>query len=311
MRLSATMRLTALCLSLVLFCACGPVYMPAQTPAPVAASHPQAVEVAVPVPQPVATVPTNPVPAVSAAAALVLDGVTGRILAAKNPDTQRAVASTQKLLTALVVTESGPLSDPVTIALSDTRVEPSKIYVRAGETYTRAALVKALLVKSGNDVAKALARDVAGSEDVFVAKMNSRARSLGMLNSHFKNPHGLTEEGQYSTARDLAMLAQEVYRSPALRNFMAVKAYDFSRPSGQTKLLENTNQLLSKIGYCTGMKTGTTRASGRCLISCGELNGRLAFVVVLGAKTESALFQDSENLLRWALERSPTASAAN
>lgn len=252
---------------------------------------------------PTGLLPSQPVPAITAKAAIVMDGVTGRILAAKNPDERRAVASTQKILTALVALEAGPMSDPVTVEDADTRVEPSKVYIRTGETYTRVALIKALMVKSGNDVAKALARDVAGSEEAFISRMNSKALSLGMRNSNFKNPHGLTEEGQYSTARDIAILAKEAYQSPVMRGFVRTKSYSFSRPSGETKTLTNTNQLLSKVPYCTGMKTGTTRASGRCLVSAGELNGRLAIVVVLGASSESVLYKDSEALLRWSLER--------
>lgn len=247
--------------------------------------------------------PNRPVPAISSAAAVVMDGVTGRLLAAKNPDERRAVASTQKLLTALVTLEDGPLSDPVTVVTSDTRVEPSKIYIRAGESYSRAALVKALMVKSGNDVAKALARDVAGNEPAFSALMNRRAASLGMRNSNFMNPHGLTEEGQYSSARDVAILAKAAYQRPAIRSFARTKSYTFTRPDGQTKTLSNTNKLLSRVPYCTGMKTGTTNASGRCLVSSGELDDRFVIVVVLGASNETMLYSDSENLLRWGLER--------
>lgn len=282
--------------------------------APVPASYPPQVRqgqtATMPVPvlapavePPVNLLPSQPIPPISAQAAIVMDGVTGRILAAKNPDERRAVASTQKLLTALVAIESGPLSDPVTVEQADTQVEPSKVYIRANETYTRAALVKALMVKSGNDVAKAIARDVAGSEPAFVSRMNARASSLGMQNSLFKNPHGLTEEGQYSTARDIGILAREAYQSPVLRDFVRTKSYTFSRPSGDSKTLTNTNQLLGRVAYCTGMKTGTTNASGRCLVSSGELNGRLTIVVVLGASNESVLYKESEALLRWSLER--------
>ncbi len=136
----------------------------------------------------------------------------------------------------------------------------------------------------------------------FAKVMNRKARSLGMRHSNFLNPHGLTASGQYSTARDMAICARAVYSSATLRGIISTKAYTFRFSNGRTKLLENTNRVLKKLPYCNGMKTGTTRASGRCLISSGTLNGRTAIVVVLGTKT-ATVWTDSEKLLRWALER--------
>lgn len=245
--------------------------------------------------------PSTGTPVIRAESAIVIDMVSGRILYEKNARSQRAVASTQKLLTALVAIRSGSLKDPVTIAQSDTLVEPSKLYVKAGETYTREALVKALLVKSGNDIALSLARDISGSKEAFAARMNSTARSLGMNQSNFVNPHGLTEPGQYSTALDIAILAREVQKQPFLRDCMRTKSYTFTYADGRTRLLKNTNKVLTRLPYCTGMKTGTTNASGRCLVSSGIYNGKGVIAVVL--KSNSAnVWTDSEKLLRWALE---------
>lgn len=244
--------------------------------------------------------PTNS-PIVRAESAIVLDATSGRILYQKNARTERAVASTQKLLTALVVSRSGPLSDPVTVTTSDTQVEPSKLYVKPGETYARKTLVKALLVRSGNDIAKALARDVAGTEANFCNRMNEMARAVGMRQSHFKNPHGLTEPGQYSTALDIALLGRQVMKHPFLRECMRIKNYTFTYSDGRTKVLKNTNKLLTRLPYCTGMKTGTTNASGRCLISAGTYKGRSVIAVALGS-TSAEIWNDSEKLLRWALE---------
>ena len=245
------------------------------------------------------SLPSVNAPAIAAKSAVVIDTISGRILYQKNARSPRAVASTQKLLTALCVVKSGPLADPVTIQASDTAVEPSKIYVRAGENYTRRDLVKALLVKSGNDVAKALARDVSGSEAAFAALMNNTARSIGMSQSNFINPHGLTEEGQYSTALDIAILAREVTKVPFYRECMRTKEFVFQFPDGRTKTLTNTNKVLSRLNYCTGMKTGYTRASGRCLVSSGVLNGKAVIAVTLGS---TEVWDDSVKLLRWALE---------
>jgi len=246
--------------------------------------------------------PSVTTPQLTAKRAVVIDAITGRILYQKNARTPCAVASTQKLLTALCVARAGSLEDPVTVIEADTNVVPSKLYIRAGEQYTRRQLVKGLLVKSGNDLAKALARDVSGSEAAFVALMNRTAANIGMTQSHFKNPHGLTEEGQQSTALDIAILAREVNKIPFYRECMQTKEYVFQYPGDRgTKTLYNTNKVLSKLPYCTGMKTGTTRASGRCLVSSGTLNGKSVIAVALGSTGEE-IWNDSEKLLKWALE---------
>ena len=205
-------------------------------------------------------------------------------------------------MTALCVYDKGDLQRRFTIAKSDTWVEPTKLGILPGEVYSRRTLMGALLVKSGNDVARALARDNAGSETKFSAVMNRKAKSLGMNNSNFLNPHGLTAKGQYSTARDMAICARAAYGNTTLRGIMNTRAYTFKYSNGRTKYLENTNKVLKRLSYCNGMKTGTTRASGRCLISSGNLHGRTAIVVVLGATTKT-IWNDSEKLLRWALER--------
>lgn len=250
----------------------------------------------------VATIPQTSPPAIAGESAIVVDFQSGRVLYAKNADVPRAVASTQKIITALCVLDTGDIDKPVTIAASDANCEPTKLGLKTGEVYTRRELVKALMVKSGNDVGRALARDVAGSQEGFADIMNRKSASLGMRNSNFKNPHGLTEPGQYSTARDMAIAARYAYRSPLMRSFSATKSYPFRFYDGRTRLLENTNKVLKTVPYCTGMKTGTTNASGRCLVSTGTLNGRSVIVVVL--KSNSAnVWNDSSKLLRWALER--------
>jgi D-alanyl-D-alanine carboxypeptidase (penicillin-binding protein 5/6) len=122
-----------------------------------------------------------------------------------------------------------------------------------------------------------------------------------MTQSHFKNPHGLTEEGQFSTALDLAILAREVTKTPYFRECMKTKAYVFQYPDGRTRTLTNTNKILSRLTYCTGMKTGTTRASGRCLVCSGVLNGKAVIAVALSSSS-AEIWNDSEKLLKWALE---------
>lgn len=250
----------------------------------------------------VSTIPNTPPPAVVGASAIVVDADSGRVLYAKNADEMRQVASTQKLITALTVAESGNLSKPVVVDSSDSACEPTKLNIRAGDVYTRGELVKALLVKSGNDLGRALARDVGGSQEGFSEMMNRKARSLGMQRSHFENPHGLPDSRQYSTARDMAIAARAVYHNPILSSYVSTRSYTFRYGNGQTRVLENTNRLLKRVPYCNGMKTGTTDLAGRCLVCSGSLNGRSAIVVVLKSNSAS-IWNDSEKLLRWALER--------
>ncbi|MFD2257770.1 D-alanyl-D-alanine carboxypeptidase family protein [Luteolibacter algae] len=253
-------------------------------------------------PQQIASIPRTPPPAVVAESVLIVDIASGRNLYAKNADSVRAVASTQKLITALCVLDAGNIDQVVTISSYDTRCEPTKLYLKPGEKYTRRELLKVLMVKSANDVARALARDIGGSVEGFSDLMNRKAAQLGMKNSHFVNPHGLTEPNQYSTARDMAIAARAAYRSPLLRSFVATKSFVFRYNDGRTRTIENTNKLLKTVDYCDGMKTGTTNAAGRCLIATGTLNGRSVICVVLKSNTPN-IWKDSEKLMRWALER--------
>ena len=246
-------------------------------------------------------VPAIPPPSVVAQSALVLDAVSGRVLYAKNADQPRAVASTQKIITALCVLDAGNLDKPVVIEASDSNCEPTKLGLKPGEIHTRRELLKVLMVKSANDVGRALARDVGGSQEGFAALMNQKCASLGMRNSWFKNPHGLTLPGQYSTARDMAIAARAAYRSPLIRSYTSTKAFTFRFNDGRTRVLENTNKVLKTLPYCDGMKTGTTNASGRCLVATGSLNGRAVIAVVLKSTTPH-IWSDSTKLLRWALE---------
>ncbi|MCH7224596.1 D-alanyl-D-alanine carboxypeptidase family protein [Haloferula sp. A504] len=246
-------------------------------------------------------VPAIAPPQIYGESAIVIDARSGKVFYAKNADSIRPVASTQKIITALVVLDAGSLDKRITIENSDTACEPTKLYLRPGEVYTRGALTKALMVKSGNDVARALARDIGGSQEGFSALMNRKAASLGMRNSNFINPNGLPAPGQYSTARDIAIAARHAYRSGTIRSWTNTQKYTFQYASGRTKVLENTNKLLKSVPYCDGMKTGTTNRAGRCLVATGTYNGRSAITVVLKSNSRH-VWDDSEKLLRWALE---------
>ena len=239
-------------------------------------------------------------PDVHGASAILVDARSGRVLYNKNSRTPRAVASTQKLLTALIIAEDGNLWDTVKIHPSDTTAAPTKLYLKAGQTYSRFELLQALLVKSANDVACALARDNAGSIEAFAVKMNRRAKQLGAMASNFINPNGLPAEGQYSTARDMAIIARNAYTHPILRRIMATKSFEFHFADGRVRELVNTNRVLRTFEFCNGMKTGFTNAAGHCLVSSGQNNGRDVIAVVLGSNKKH-VYDDSKKLLEWGL----------
>ena len=266
---------------------------------------PQRVAPALPVPPPVAEDPTGspaawPVsaPPVYAQSAIVIDARNGRTLYQKNADETRQAASTQKLLTGLIIATRENLDGTVRIARADTLVEPTKLGLREGEIYTRRELLHAVMVKSSNDAAAALARDHAGSEAAFAEEMTRVAAAFGARNSRFLNAHGLPAP-QYSSARDMARIAFQAYRQPDLRRMMLTRHLVFRLASGRTRTLKATNELLERSPEFTGMKTGYTIAAGRCLVTSATINGRELILVQLGSKSKY-IFDDAERLLRWA-----------
>ena len=206
-------------------------------------------------------------PTVSAASC-VLMCADGSCLFEKDADTRRLIASTTKLMTALVCLENADLDGVVTARERHCLVEGSSMYLKPGERYTVRELLLGLLLASGNDAALALAGHVAGGEAAFVELMNQKARELGLADTHFENPHGLDAKGHYSTARDLARLMLRCMENPAFRELDSRRSAEVK---GQT--LVNHNKLLSLCPGCVGGKTGYTMAAGRCLVSCCEREG--------------------------------------
>ncbi len=241
-------------------------------------------------------------PSIRAGSAIMIDASTGRTIYQKHADAVGGAASTQKLLTALVVIDSGNLGARARVSAADTYVEPSKLGVRAGDSYTRHSLLSAFLIKSSNDVAMTLARDNAGSIPAFSARMNSKARSLGAMRSNFANPHGLTEGGQYSCARDVARISYAAYRNPTIRDIVRRKYYTFTFNNGTSRSLENTNELLGKMAECNGMKTGYTKATGRCLVSSAKSGSKEVILVQLRSQTKY-IFNDAQRMMSWGLSR--------
>ena len=280
-------------------------------PSPGSASspaHPSGTPLAVVAPH--ASNPTWPsgsagAPPIRAVSAILIDARTGETLYQKNADEPRQVASTQKLITALIVAEQDPLEEPVRVSRQDTMVEPTKVGIRAGESYPRRQLLRAMLVHSANDCASALARAHSGSLAVFAGEMDRLAFRCGANNSHFVNPHGLPAH-QHSTARDMARIAFRAYHNPDLREAMALHSYCFRYANGKFCILEPTNKLLDRSPFFNGMKTGYTEAAGKCLISSYSRGGRELILVQLGSHAPM-VFNDAQRIVDWATTGKPGA----
>lgn len=241
------------------------------------------------------------VPSIYGKYAAVIDGKTMQFYYKKDAHAKVPVASTQKLLTALVICHEGNLDDFVEVPEEVLKVEPTVVGVKPGERYTKRQLLTSLLVKSGNDIATTLAIDSSGSVEAFAEKMNTFARFIGMEESNFVNPHGLPAKGQYSTARDIAIAAFEAYQVPDIREMVQTKTYEFVFTDGRKRTLYNTNRNLGKLDGCNGMKTGFTYAAGNCLVCSVSRDGEERISVIL--KSGRPMVSDnSRRLLEWALE---------
>jgi serine-type D-Ala-D-Ala carboxypeptidase (penicillin-binding protein 5/6) len=248
-------------------------------------------------------------PLTAASSAIMIDAKSGAVLYLKNPDVHRPVASTQKLLTALILVEDGNLDAPDRVVSTDCQVEPTKLGFRPGDVYTKRQLLAGLLVHSCNDAAVCLARNEAGSLAAFAERMNAKAFSLGATESHFVNPNGLPVPGQYSTARNMARIAFAAYHQPVLRQYMRLTGFEFTYASGRHRYFDATNKLIARSPMFTGMKTGFTEASGRCLVSSASYGGHDVILVQLGG-TLHFLFDDAQRMLLWGLNRDGGAMAA-
>lgn len=211
---------------------------------------------------------------VSATAAVLMDADMGQVLYEKNGDRQMLIASTTKIMTALVVLEHAAPDDVITVTPNH-MAEGSSMYLRAGETLRVEELLYGLLLCSGNDAALALT-ECAGGLVPFVALMNEKAEALGMAHTSFANPNGLDADGHYSTARDMAVLAAAAVENPTFRRICSSRSVTIGQ-----RTMENHNRLLRQVEGCVGLKTGYTRAAGRTLVSCTERDGCRLVAVTL------------------------------
>ncbi|MDB6138331.1 MAG: hypothetical protein JWO94_1403 [Verrucomicrobiaceae bacterium] len=247
----------------------------------------------------------GPAPSTTCERVVVIDPASDEVYFERNADKRGPIASTTKIMTALLLVEAGDLDKELTVEEADTKCAPVRIGLKAGETYTRRDLLTALMVKSSNDIAQALARDNAGSLEAFAEKMNKRAAALGCKNTLYINPHGLPPlEGQpepYCTPHDLARIAEEADKLPEIREIVKTKNYDFMLGGKKKIALENTNHVLRTCAWCDGMKTGFTEAAGHCLVATGERDGKRRIVVVLNGNSTN-VWKDAQSLLEWSLK---------
>lgn len=211
---------------------------------------------------------------------ILMESDTRQVIKKENEDVRLPIASTTKIMTALIALENAKTDDVFTVSQNAQNQEGSSIYLREGDEMTVENLLYGLMLNSGNDTAVALAEGVAGSTDAFCGLMNKKAKEIGCKNTNFKNPNGLNEEGHYSTAYDMALIMAYAMKNEELAKIMSTKRYTIDDVSGIT-YLKNHNKLLWQYEYCTGGKTGYTKASGRCLVTSAEKDGIRLVAVTL------------------------------
>ncbi len=232
----------------------------------------------------------------------VLETSDGMRLWERDADSERAMASTTKIMTAVVVLEAvHDLYEQVRVPERAARVGEAGVGLQPGQRVSVRTLLEAMLVHSGNDAAVALASHVAGSEEAFVAMMNEKAAELDLRHTHFTNPHGLDESGHRTSAGDLAVLARYAMAKPVFREIVAKRAVDVPHPGGPRRF-EASNELLDTYPGASGVKTGWTNRAGYCLVASAERDGIELIAVVLGATSEGARFAEARRLLDWGFE---------
>jgi D-alanyl-D-alanine carboxypeptidase (penicillin-binding protein 5/6) len=238
----------------------------------------------------------------TASAGIVVDARSGETLLSKRADLRRPIASTTKLMTALLTLESGKLNRTFAAPAYNALPAESKINLRRGERMKVRDLLTALLLESANDAAVDLAVGVAGSKQAFVAEMNTRARQLGLRNTHYANPIGLDATGNYSSARDLATLARKLMANPTFAKIVD-RPRATLRSGDHVRTIRNRNLLIGRYRFVDGVKTGHTATAHYVLVGAAHGNGGKIVSVVLGEPSEGARDADSLALLRWGVDQ--------
>ena len=223
-------------------------------------------------------------PSVSARSSILIDAASGNVIFEKNADEIRPMASTTKIMTALVALEDGDIQRTVQVSAEAIGIEGSSVYLYKDEKLTLEDLLYAMMLESANDAAVAIAIEVGGSVDKFADMMNQKAQELGLKSTHFENPHGLDGNSHYTTARELAVIAREAMKNDSFRSIVSTlkKTIPLNESEG-VRLLINHNKMLKGYDGAIGIKTGFTKKSGRCLVSAAERDGVELICVTLDA----------------------------
>ncbi len=229
------------------------------------------------------------VSAISAEHAILFDGETGRTLYEKDADSKSLIASTTKIMTALIICEQCNVLDRMKIPKEAVGIEGSSMYLQEGEVLTIQDLLYGLMLRSGNDAAVALAIYCGGTVEGFAELMNDKAHMLGLKNTHFENPNGLDSPEHYSTARDLAKLTAYAMKNPIFAKTVSTKSVTIG-----ARVLTNHNKLLWHVEGANGVKTGFTKAAGRILVSGAKRQGRQLIAVTINAPSD---WSDHKQLL--------------
>lgn len=206
----------------------------------------------------------------SAKAAITIEAQTGISLYEKNADEQLPMASTTKIMTALVALENADINQTFTVSETACKVEGTQIGLLAGDQISLNDLLHMLMMKSANDAAQTIAENISGSLEAFAELMNERAKQMGLTHTHFENPHGLPSDNHYTTARELALISAEALKNDTFAQIVSTKK---KKLDYHGLVIENSNRLLSSYEYTTGVKTGFTKAAGRCLVTSAKKDG--------------------------------------
>jgi D-alanyl-D-alanine carboxypeptidase (penicillin-binding protein 5/6) len=244
----------------------------------------------------------KPSPSLTAKSAILIEASTGKVVYARAPYDERAIASTTKLMTALLTIKKARLSEVFTAPPYRAGAAESRINLRTGERMTVADLLRALLLPSANDAANDLAVNIGGTRARFVEMMNRQAAALGLHHTHYSTPVGLDDPGNYSSAADLAHLALVVRSQPFIRRVMD-EASTTLKSGSHPRTITNENDLVGHVSFVDGMKTGHTLEAGYCLVGSGTRHGLTFISVVLGAPSVGARDSDTVALLRYGFSK--------